>query len=215
MGRLPSQFFTADNLFGDESAADMRGFASPDEMDAAMIERWNSVVGADDVVWVLGNFQTANTGLLFELPRKLNGVKYLVAGPLDKTFPPGLLDDRTLRAKVLQYQVVGFKGVVTGAGIARRTGRPVTLPLRTRQDNPATPVIVSHFPYDAVEGERGKPDRFATWRPKRGSGWLLHGHQAEWVVNNQQINVGVDAWDLEPVGTEMVLALIEDAERSC
>jgi calcineurin-like phosphoesterase family protein len=215
MSRLPRHFFTADNMFGCEVTADTRGFPSVDDMDKAMVERWNDVVGEDDLVWILGDFHAVMPpmpGLL----RELHGTKYLVAGPMDRVFPPHALDPKRLAERVAYYREIGFKGVITGTGVARKTGRPLVLPLRPRRDMPSRPVILSHFPYDLTEHEEGGLDRFGTWRPKRprggGAPWLLHGHNADWVVNERQVNVGADAWSFEPVGAEMVEALIEDAE---
>lgn len=216
MSRLGKTFFTADNLFGDEVAADQRGFRSPREMNEAMIDRWNGTVGTGDVVWVLGDFCTISSVVALDVTESLHGTKYLVSGPLDRPLPARVLGPDRIMQRAMFCRGLGFAAVVTGSGIGRKSGRPVTLPLRTRADNLATPVIVSHFPYDPTEAERGQPDRFTGWRPQRprqgAAPWLLHGHCAEWGVKGEQINVGADVWDLEPVSTEMVLGLIEGAE---
>ena len=49
-------FFTADTHFGDHRTINIqkRPFANVMEMDAALIERWNAVVGPDDVVEPVG-----------------------------------------------------------------------------------------------------------------------------------------------------------------
>lgn len=218
MARVGRQFFTADTMFGDDYAATERQFKSADEMDEHMIGAWNAVVGTADTVWILGNFHSASLIPRPELLRALHGSKYLVAGELDAVFAPNALDAGRLRTRVKFFrEQLGFTGVVTGSAIARKTGRPLVLPLRPRRDMPPETVIVSHFPYDLTEHEKGKQDRFGTWRPKRprgeGAPWLLHGHNADWVVNEHQVNVGADAWGFEPVGADMIVALIEDNER--
>ena len=50
-------FFTADTHFGDHRTINIqkRPFASVGEMDAVLIERWNAMVGPDDIVWHLGD----------------------------------------------------------------------------------------------------------------------------------------------------------------
>lgn len=216
MTRLSRHFFTADTMFGCEVTAETRGFPSAADMDEAMIELWNGVVDEDDLVWVLGDFH-ASVPPMPGLLRELHGTKYLVAGPMDRVFPPHAHSKKRLAEQVAHYREIGFKGVITGTGIARKTGRPLVLPLRPRRDMPPETVIVSHFPYDLTEHEKGKQDRFGTWRPKRprgeGAPWLLHGHNADWVVNEHQVNVGADAWGFEPVGADMIVALIEDNER--
>ena len=52
-----SVFFTADTHFGDHRTINIarRPFADTAAMDTALIERWNAVVGPQDVVWHLGD----------------------------------------------------------------------------------------------------------------------------------------------------------------
>ncbi len=51
-------WFTADHHFGHGSIIQLCGrpFSDVVEMDNAMVERWNAVVGSEDVVWHLGDF---------------------------------------------------------------------------------------------------------------------------------------------------------------
>ncbi len=51
-------FFTADTHFGHAGIMEMSGrrFATAEEMDEALIRRWNDVVGPRDTVWHLGDF---------------------------------------------------------------------------------------------------------------------------------------------------------------
>ena len=51
-------FFTSDTHFGCRKTLEMsrRPFATVEEMDNAMIERWNMIVKEDDVVYHLGDF---------------------------------------------------------------------------------------------------------------------------------------------------------------
>jgi calcineurin-like phosphoesterase family protein len=59
-----------------------RPFANTAEMDAAMVERWNAVVGPDDVVWHLGDVARRPTDVA-ELLARLNGSKHLLRGNND------------------------------------------------------------------------------------------------------------------------------------
>lgn len=211
MARVGRQFFTADTMFGDDYAATERQFKSADEMDEHMIGAWNAVVGTADTVWILGNFHSASLIPRPELLRALHGSKYLVAGELDAVFAPNALDAGRLRTRVKFFrEQLGFTGVVTGSAIARKTGRPLVLPLRARQDNLPLLVIVSSFPYDAAE----PGDRFTRWRPTRPESgpapWLLHG-KAEWrYTRDRQFNVSADSWGLEPVDVQIVIDMIRD-----
>ena len=49
-------YVTSDTFFGRSHFAKKRGFSSVDEMDAALIEKWNNKVTDNDIVWHLGNF---------------------------------------------------------------------------------------------------------------------------------------------------------------
>lgn len=212
MSRLGRTFFTADTLFSDERAANERQFGTVEEMDEALVAAWNAVVGPGDIVWILGNFHTAGLVPQAGRVRGLNGSKYLIAGEADKVFHGNVPDARRLKARVDYFRELGFAGVVTGSGIARKFGQPIRLPLRTRQDNEPLPVIVSPFTYDITE----PGDRFARWRPQRPKGgsapWLLHG-AAEWrYTRDGQFNISADSWGLEPVDAQIVLDMIEEAE---
>ena len=52
-----SIFFIADLHFDDENIMnyESRPFSTADEMNAAIIENWNRVVGKDDTVYLLGD----------------------------------------------------------------------------------------------------------------------------------------------------------------
>lgn len=76
--------FTADTHFGDHRTINIhrRPFANAAAMDEVLVARWNAVVGADDVVWHLGDFARRGSdaaGLL----GMLNGTKHLVRGNND------------------------------------------------------------------------------------------------------------------------------------
>ena len=79
-------YFTADHHFGHAAARSFyrRPFSSVDEMDGKMIDRWNSVVQAEDVVWYLGDFAVRQSpervGYLLDV---LHGQKHLIVGNND------------------------------------------------------------------------------------------------------------------------------------
>lgn len=77
-------FFTADTHLGDHRTINIhkRPFASVAEMDAELIERWNAVVGAEDVVWHLGDVARRPADVAALLAR-LNGTKHLLRGNND------------------------------------------------------------------------------------------------------------------------------------
>src|SRR5207248_7960489 len=79
-----SVFFISDTHFGDHRVLNLypRPFGSVAEMDAAMIERWNAVVGAEDEVWHVGDF-ARTAALASEILPRLNGRKHLILGNND------------------------------------------------------------------------------------------------------------------------------------
>lgn len=79
MGRV---FVIADTHFGHAKMADLRGFASIEEHDAALVERWNAVVTKRDTVWHLGDVLFGKHSFAV-LPRLL-GIKKLVLGNHDQ-----------------------------------------------------------------------------------------------------------------------------------
>ena len=80
MGKI---YFIADAHFGDDNIRryEKRPFNSVKEMDEKLIQSWNSVVGQDDFVYVLGDFgANGNESNILSL---LNGTKYLIRGNHD------------------------------------------------------------------------------------------------------------------------------------
>lgn len=78
-------FFTADTHFGDESIIryENRPFSTVEEMDSKLIEKWNSIISAEDEIFVLGDFSAYDKHKTAEICKKLNGRKYLVMGNHD------------------------------------------------------------------------------------------------------------------------------------
>jgi calcineurin-like phosphoesterase family protein len=77
-------FFTADTHFGDRRTINIsrRPFANVAEMDDVLVERWNAVVGTDDVVWHLGDV-ARRPAEVADLLARLNGTKHLLRGNND------------------------------------------------------------------------------------------------------------------------------------
>lgn len=80
-GRL---WFTSDTHFGHPGILFMRPWADVDEMDKALIDGWNSVVGERDHVFHIGDFSFHKPNRTLEILSCLNGIKYLVRGNHDR-----------------------------------------------------------------------------------------------------------------------------------
>ncbi|MFT4078033.1 metallophosphoesterase family protein [Rhodomicrobium sp.] len=80
-----SLYFTSDTHFGHKNIIQTcnRPFASVDEMDEAMVARWNQRVGPDDTVFHLGDFCFRNFLGADTYLRRLNGAIHLVQGNHD------------------------------------------------------------------------------------------------------------------------------------
>jgi len=79
-------FFTSDTHFGHGGALGLfrRPFGSVEEMDRALIERWNAVVGPEDEVWHLGDFAVRRpASYMAPVLAALRGRKHLIAGNND------------------------------------------------------------------------------------------------------------------------------------
>ena len=80
-------YFTSDQHFGHFNIIRLshRPFVSADEMDEAMVAKWNAKVNAADTIYVLGDlfFRSANVEPIL---KRLNGRKHLVLGNHDHSW---------------------------------------------------------------------------------------------------------------------------------
>ena len=186
-----SRWYTSDHHFGHRNIIGYcdRPFADVEEMNIAMVERWNGLVGDDDEVWVIGDVALGDLHAnLAEHVARLRGHKILVPGNHDRCWS-GRKDGETCRADY--YQLGGFERIVDAP-------KPVRLGRKK--------VRISHFPYLLDEAYGLK---FREHRPTDDGSWLLHGHIHEkWRQRGRQINVGVDAWDFAPVPEDSIADLI-------
>lgn len=81
-----SIWFSSDTHYGHGNVIEYakRPFASVEEMDEAMVERWNKVVKPGDLVYHLGDFALCAPERAVALARRLNGQKFLIFGNHDK-----------------------------------------------------------------------------------------------------------------------------------
>jgi calcineurin-like phosphoesterase family protein len=187
------RFFTADLHLGHRNIISYCGrpFADVDEMNRALVERWNDTVSPDDEVLVLGDFAMGRIAETLPLAAELNGRKVLLAGNHDRCWEGhhGPVERETLR-----YLDAGFDEVRQGT---------------IHVDLGGIDVLACHFPY---EGDSQERDRHVAHRPADRGQWLLHGHVHEtWRARDRMINVGVDVWDFRPVPDDALVELIRAA----
>ena len=84
---MPNIYYIADWHYGHTNilAYDNRPFANIEQMDDALIRRWNSVVRFDDTVYVLGDMFWIGARESIDILHQLNGAKILIKGNHDKT----------------------------------------------------------------------------------------------------------------------------------
>jgi calcineurin-like phosphoesterase family protein len=184
-------FFTSDHHFGHQNIIKYcsRPFATADEMNEVMIERWNSVVAPDDIVYYLGDF-SLSASLAETIAPKLNGKKYLIMGNHDLCHP---VNKKRAEKGRDAYLNAGF----------------LSLELDGEIEIAGQKVKLHHLPYlnsNDADKYKGKYDHF---RPKNEGQWLLCGHIHEkWKQVDRMINVGVDVWDFMPVSVVEIERMI-------
>ncbi len=180
-------WYTSDQHFFHANIIDHCGrpFADVDEMNEALVDRWNAVVKPADAVWVVGDVALSPKGL--GPVARLNGYKVLVAGNHDSCWD----GHKRWRRAVQVYMDAGFRAVVPSGVVDRH----VLLG--------GIPVKMSHLPY---AGDSHPQDRYADRRPVDDGLVLIHGHVHEmWKVRGRMLNVGVDVWDYVPVHQDVVI----------
>lgn len=98
---MSRRYVIADLHFGHKNVIEYcnRPFATVEEMDAAMICKWNSVVKDEDTVYVLGDFiLTRNMDKIKDLVSRLRGHKVLVMGNHDTRKPKDYIEAGFIQA---------------------------------------------------------------------------------------------------------------------
>ncbi|MDQ0376548.1 metallophosphoesterase family protein [Amycolatopsis thermophila] len=180
-----SVWFTSDTHFDHKLVSGLRGFDSPTEHDAAIVETWNSLVRPGDTVWHLGDVGMGRLSRFAHHVEQLHGTIHLVTGNHDECSPI----HRGAHLKQREWLGV-FASVQAFARIKLVHGRRV---------------LLSHFPYTGDHGQ----DRFTQYRLRDEGMPLLHGHtHSSERGDGRQVHVGLDAWELRPVRTEEVAELL-------
>lgn len=183
---MSKRLFTADTHLGHLLVSQIRGFASVEEHNSAIIRNWNNEVGPDDQVIVAGDAVMGIRRLTLPLFRQMNGRKFLVAGNHDDCWPGHANAFNRMRPYLEVFEVI----------------QPF---LRLTIDGKT--VLVSHFPY---RDDRNEPPRFTQYRLRDEGGWLLHGHTHSTTrrTSAREIHIGMDAWGLTPVSETRIIGMM-------
>jgi len=176
---------TSDHHFGHARIIELaaRPFASVEEMNHELIDRWNRVVGPDDVVLHLGDLALGSVEPSLAMTATLNGRRYLVPGNHDR-ISAAFVNSQEYHARFAPlYEDAGWT-ILSEQLMGRRGGHQV---------------IACHFPY---RGDSTSQERYTRLRPVDEGLPLLHGHthdRGASGLNGRQFHVGVDGHDFAPV----------------
>ena len=81
-------FFTSDTHFDDEHAISYfsRPFRNMTEMNTVMLERWNTVVTDEDIVYHLGDFAIGDVSIFTKWAQRLHGNIRILPGNMDRSW---------------------------------------------------------------------------------------------------------------------------------
>lgn len=193
------RFFTSDTHFGHARIIELcdRPFRDIDEMDAAMVDNWNNVVGPDDEVYHLGDVALGPWVRWNDILSALNGYKYLIIGNHDRVFSDNKPPHVTRFWPIYEQW---FETLSPAGALILEDGTEVSL---------------SHFPYD---GDSHDGDRYRDARLGDTGVPLIHGHtHLDKIVSRSskgtvQIHVGADAHNYTPVSEQQVMDYLRVAD---
>ena len=87
-----------------------RGFSSVEEMNQAIVERWNALVQPDDIVYILGDIMLNDNDEGIRLLNSLNGEFHIVLGNHDTTTREALYKECEKVKSVSLAERLKFKG---------------------------------------------------------------------------------------------------------
>lgn len=191
-------WFTSDTHWGHFNVIKYcnRPFTSVEEMDETLIENWNKAVGITDTVYHLGDVSLGLSPVELISPR-LNGIKKLVPGNHDHCFPAHPKNKKRAKTEP-EY----FKKVYESVGWE-------VLPISLITEFPGLGrVWLNHFPYENQEA--GYTLKYSQYRLVNDGLLLLHGHShSSTPLKGNQIDVGVDAFNLTPVSLDAIVELVK------
>lgn len=169
---MGKRLFTSDLHLGHSKVSELRGYASTDDHDAAIIDAWRRTVSKDDIVYVLGDISVGKVTYALDTIAGLPGSKRLIAGNHDYCHPL-------------------FRGAEKKQSTYLRVFDSIQL--HGRIDLFGKQLLLSHLPYAPQERDPDREIRYDQWRPRDVGARLLCGHVHEaWHTNGRQFNVGVD-----------------------
>lgn len=187
-----NRHFTSDSHFNHTNILQYsdRPFADVEEMNEALVERWNAVVAPEDTVYHLGDTRMKTVELAVPYFQRLNGHKVLVPGNHDAVFSG---NRPATREQLWSTYAEHFEIWPEQVKLLLANG---------------TVVRLCHFP--AADDSR-EHDRYVDRRPAEDGLPLLHGHThvKQKLTGPLAFHVGVDAHDFTPVSEDEIITWTE------
>lgn len=182
---MTNVFLWSDTHIRHKKVANIRGFDTTEEHDEFIRDVWNKTVRKNDQVILLGDLSMCSVWETVEFFSSLPGTKDLIFGNHDGGHPMHR-KSHTLFRKYLP----AFRSMQTF----------------DRRKFMGNYYNLSHFPY--AGDHDGMVDRHTEFRLRESDTPLIHGHvHDEWLVKDNQVNVGVDHWMDGPAPVEEVVSL--------
>ncbi len=183
-----SVFYTADEHLGHSRIIQYvtRPFASLEEMDEAIINRWNDRVSDKDTVYCLGDFTLSGPDAAEAYFRRLNGHVILIPGGHDRHW--------------------------IGRAMHTVNGHPVVIapPILRVPDPNMGKIVLCHYPMLSWE-----QSHYGAWHLHGHSHGTVGVCEASGDANlppgkmrGMRVDVGVDCWNFYPVASEMLAGVM-------
>lgn len=185
-------FFTSDHHFGHANILKYcdRPFFDVDDMNAGMLEIWNSAVSDSDEIWYLGDAAMGDRTYSLQFLAEAKGRKFLIPGNHDLCWK----GNKSYEMHMDMYYQAGFERIMQA---------PKTMLIADREVN------LHHFPYINKDSYSKKFDKHSLADDGK---WLIHGHvHQKWRTRDRMINVSVDVWNFEPVPITAIEEIIRSA----
>ena len=171
-------YFTADTHFYHKAIIKYcnRPARDVEEMNALLVQRWNSAIGPEDEVYHLGDFAFCGKTKAIEILEQLNGKKHWILGNHDRQLGKkvGAFFDSIQDYKVLRVH----DSYQTDEGEFQQYHQPI---------------VLMHFP-------------ILSWENMQHGTWHLHGHCHGNLAPTKacRMDVGVDTNNLFPYSYEQI-----------
>jgi len=180
-------WFTSDHHFGHANVIRYcnRPWATVEEMDEALVQKWNSVVGKNDLVYHLGDFTLLGYNKFKEYVKRLSGIIRIV---------PGSHDARWL----VPWRSNMHRPPISANGCeVEATDSLLTLEIEDGKSEYPQVVVLCHY-------------AMRVWDRSHYGSIHLYGHSHGQLPGiGRSLDVGVDCWDYTPISLQQVRAIME------